>query len=67
MTDEWAIQVCAKLTSANSARELVGLRQACALPGQRKALVVTMDQTDRLNASGLEVEVVPAWAWLDPK
>jgi len=67
VTDEWAIQVCAKLTSANSARELVGLRQACALPGQRKALVVTMDQTDRLNASGLEVEVVPAWAWLDPK
>lgn len=67
VTDEWAIQACANLTPSNSGRELEGLRRACALPGRRRAVIVTLDQADRLDADGLEVEVVPAWTWLDPK
>ena len=67
LTDEWAIQVCASLTPATQARELEGLRQACALPGRRKPLIVTLDQADRLSAGGLKIEVVPAWRWLDAK
>ena len=65
VTDEWAIQVCAKLTPFNRERELEGLRQACALPGKRRPLVVTLDQKDVLRVDGVDVEVVPAWAWLD--
>ena len=65
VTDELAIQVCASLTPFNRDRELEGLRRACALPGKRRGLVVTLDQRDALTVDGAKVEVVPAWAWLD--
>ena len=65
ITDEWAIQVCANLTPFNRERELEGLRQACALPGRRRAVVVTLDQKDLLHDGALNVEVVPAWTWLE--
>lgn len=67
VTDDAAIQVCAELTPANQARELAGLVQATRLPGKRRAIVVTLDQEDRLTAEGVGVAVVPAWKWLAEK
>ncbi len=65
VTDEWAIQVCAELTPFNRARELEGLRQACALPGTRQGLIVTLEQRDQVVVDNRPVNVVPAWDWLD--
>lgn len=64
VTNDQAVQVCAELTPFNRDRELAGLKQACELPGKRRAVVVTLDQRDNLKVGGLTVEVVPAWAWL---
>jgi hypothetical protein len=64
VTDREAIQVCAELTADNRARELKGLLAACALPGGRRPLLLTLDQRDRLSVEGLKVEVRPAWDWL---
>lgn len=66
VTEAEAIQVCAELTPANLERELRGLREACALPGpKRRAVIITLDQAQSVSADGLEVEIVPAWRWLD--
>ena len=65
VTDELAVQVCAQLTPFNREREFEGLRRACALPGKRRGLVVTMDQKDALNMDGMRVEVVPASTWME--
>lgn len=65
VTDELAIQVCANLTPFNRERELEGVRRACALPGKRRGLIVTLDQQDALMVDGMKVDVVPAWEWLD--
>ncbi|HLG41802.1 MAG TPA: ATP-binding protein [Planctomycetota bacterium] len=64
VTDEFAIQVCAELTEYNRSRELAGLVQAARLPGKRRALVLTLNQSDRLAAQGLKVDVIPSWKWL---
>lgn len=64
VTDELAIQVCANLTAFNSKRELEGLRRACALPGKRRGVIVTLDQKEAFTVDGTNVEVVPAWDWL---
>ncbi len=66
VTDAEAIQVCTELTPGNVERELRGLREARALPGPaRRLLIITLDQTQRLTIDASEVEVVPAWRWLD--
>ena len=59
-----AVQVCLELTPANRGRELRGVVEGTRLPGRRRAVVVTLDQSDRLREDGVEVEVVPAWRWL---
>lgn len=59
-----AIQVCLKLTPDNRQRELRGVIEGTRLRGQRRALIVTLDQTDRLREAGVEIEVVPAWRWM---
>jgi len=64
VTDDTAIQVCAELTPANRQREVGGLTNACRLRGRRQALILTLDQRDRLNEQGVEVAVQPAWEWL---
>ena len=66
VTEDAIIQVCAELTRTNMARELAGIGHATALPGSRKrrALIVTLRQSDRLAVDGHPVEVVPAWKWL---
>ena len=59
-----AIQVCLELTPANRGRELRGVIEGTRLRGQRRAVVVTLDQSDRLREDGVEIDVVPAWRWL---
>lgn len=58
-----AIQVCAELTEQNREREVRGALQGAALPGRRRPLILTLDQTDRIVVDGRAVEVQPAWAW----
>ncbi len=64
VTDGEAIQVCANLAPHNQVREVRGLVQACALPGKRRPLILTLDQQDSLLIDGLKIEVQPAWQWL---
>ena len=65
VTDTEVIQVCADLNSRNLDREIRGAIKAASFPpGNRKALIVTMNQKDRIAAEGVTVEVIPAWEWL---
>lgn len=66
VTDSEAIQVCATLTPQNQQREIRGAVAAAALPGKRtrRAVILTLDQRDRLTSGGTVVEVLPAWEWL---
>ena len=66
LTDDAAIQVCHALTPENQRRETVGLVQACKLPDRRRrrALILTLDQRERLTVDGLTIDVCPAWQWL---
>ena len=64
VTPDAAIQVCLELTAANRGRELRGLLQAVRLSGKRRAVVLTLDQTDRLHEDGVSLEVLPAWRWM---
>jgi hypothetical protein len=66
VTSDCAIQVCAALTPENQERERRGLTAAAKLPGssgQRRSLVLTLDQKDTL-ANG-EISILPVWEWLD--
>jgi len=65
VTEDNAIQVCTALTPFNRERELEGLRRGCSLPGKRRGVIITLDQRDAMSVDGVEVEVIPAWEWLD--
>jgi hypothetical protein len=68
VTEDLAIQCCARLTPENRERELRGLLRAAELPGraeERDLLIVTLDQEDSLREDGRRITVVPAWKWLD--
>jgi predicted AAA+ superfamily ATPase len=65
VTEAEAIQVCAELTSRNQGREVEGIVQASSLPGRkRRALILTLNQKDRLVERGVSIEVWPVWEWL---
>jgi len=64
ITPDAAIQVCLELTPANRGRELRGVIEGARLPGKRRALVLTLNQTDRLREDGVNIEVMPAWWWM---
>ena len=65
VTDTEAIQVCAELSPRNQGREVEGIVQACSLPGRkRRALILTLNQKDRLSERGISIEVQPIWEWL---
>ena len=64
VTDMEAIQVCAGLNPRNQEREVRGAIHAAALPGRRRALILTLNQRDRIVVDGTTVEVIPAWEWL---
>ncbi len=64
ITPSAAIQVCLELTEANRTRELRGVIEGTRLRGRRRALVVTLDQADRLVEDGVTIDIVPAWRWM---
>ena len=64
ITDTEAIQVCATVTPQNQEREVRGALQGAALPGKRRAIIVTLDQRDHLKVDDRAVEIVPVWEWL---
>jgi uncharacterized protein len=64
VTPDAAIQVCLELTPANRERELRGVVEGARLPGKRRALVLTLNQTDRLREEGVPIAVTPAWRWM---
>jgi predicted AAA+ superfamily ATPase len=64
VTPSHAIQVCAHLDELNRGRELAGAVRATRHGGRRQALVLTLDQTDRVVEDGVAVEVRPAWQWI---
>jgi len=64
ITPDAAIQVCLELTPANRGRELRGVIEGTRLRGRRRALVLTLNQTDRLRQEGVEIAVMPAWRWM---
>lgn len=64
LTDDAAIQACAELTPFNRARELRGVLEGTRLGGRRRALVITLDQSDRLVEDGVRIDVIPAWQWM---
>ena len=64
VTDMEAIQVCADLNPRNLEREVRGAIHAAALPGRRRALILTLNQRDRIVVDGTTVEVIPVWEWL---
>lgn len=65
ITPDAVIQVCLELTPHTALRELKGVVNAARLPGRRRAVVVTLDQTDHLREDRVEIEVVPAWRFLE--
>lgn len=65
ITPDAAIQVCLEVTPANRVRELRGVIEGSRVPGQRRAVVVTLDQSDQLREDGAEIEVIPAWKWME--
>ena len=64
LTADAAIQVCAELTPANLEREVRGVVHATRLRGRRRAMVLTLDQTDRVVEDGVRIDVLPAWRWM---
>lgn len=64
ITDDNAIQVCAELTPFNRSREVGGVMHACRLPGNRRGLILTLNQRDRLTEQGVKIDVQPVWEWL---
>ena len=64
ITPDAAIQICLELTPANRQRELRGVIEGTRLPGKRRAMVLTLDQTDRLHEDGITIDILPAWRWL---
>jgi predicted AAA+ superfamily ATPase len=64
VTRDEAIQVCAELTVENQEREIRGALRGAALPGKRRALILTLDQKDRIETADGAVDVIPAWQWM---
>ena len=64
VTPDSAIQVCLELTPANRGRELRGAVEGTRLRGRRRAMVITLDQSERIVEDGVQIDVVPAWRWL---
>jgi predicted AAA+ superfamily ATPase len=64
VTPDAAVQVCLELTRENRTREVRGVVEATRLRGRRRAIVITLDQSDRFTEDGVSVDVVPAWRWM---
>jgi predicted AAA+ superfamily ATPase len=59
-----AVQVCYQLTQDNLDRELNGLHSAMTDLHIRDGIIVTFDQEDAFEISGIQINAVPAWKFL---
>ena len=63
--EELAIQVSYSLEDADTRKRetsaLVALHQLHPL---RKAVIITYDEEETIEAEGLQIEVIPIWKWL---
>lgn len=63
---EQLIQVCWSIAEPSTrSRELRGLKTAADVTGCRNCIIVTLDEEESIEADGLDIEVVPAWKWLN--
>jgi predicted AAA+ superfamily ATPase len=64
--DETALQVCLELNDSNRQREINGLLQAIRKSKGRlkNAVILTLNQSDQLEADGQLISIQPAWKWL---
>ncbi len=58
-----AVQVCLKLTQENMKRELEGLKEAMNDLKIKNAVIITLDQEDKIDG----IQVKPVWKWLIDK
>jgi predicted AAA+ superfamily ATPase len=62
---ETVIQVCLNVNEKNYKRELRGLMAAKAQARAKEAIIITLDQSERIKGDdGEDVQLVPAWEWL---
>lgn len=61
------IQVCSDLNRDNLDRELNGIAEAAEFFKLKEAVLVTLNQSDVFNHSGIITKVVPAWELLSEK
>ena len=59
-----AIQVTSSLRQSNREREIKGLLDSMAEHKLKEGLIITEDQTDRLEMDGKIISVMPIWKWL---
>ncbi|MEW5909534.1 MAG: ATP-binding protein [Thermodesulfobacteriota bacterium] len=59
-----AIQVCWELTSRNEKREMAGIVEACSALDLKSGIILTYDQEEKREKSGLKISVQPVWKWL---
>jgi len=64
VTASQIIQVCVELTAQNRDREIQGVLRAAALPGKRRPLILTLNQTDRLTVDDTVIDIRPVWEWM---
>ncbi len=58
------IQVCYEINDMNMEREFNGLKQALNFFNKTKGIIVTYNQSDRFEADGFEIELIPAFEFL---
>lgn len=61
---EQLVQVCYELNNDNLQRETKGLLDAMNVLNKTSGLILTMDQTDRIQEGNKIIEVLPVWQWL---
>lgn len=59
VTASQVIQVYVELTPQNRDREIQGVLRAMTLPGKRRPLILTLDQTDRMTVDDNVIDVQP--------
>ncbi len=59
-----AIQVCFELNEDNKSREFAGLLEALQKFKLKSGLILTYNQTDKFEADGKLIKVMPVWQWL---
>ncbi|MFH1771820.1 MAG: ATP-binding protein [Candidatus Omnitrophota bacterium] len=60
----FACQVCFELNEENKEREIQGLLECCGFLGEKRGVILTHDQEDKIKVNNIEVIILPAWKWL---